>query len=115
MKNGRTRWRCRRAAESAARTAVSGLRTSRRTPVKRSLLAKSHHAAISRQIHRREGYRHARCSAQDCIAIDQELWFEKKDFVIPVNWPRCFSMRPPEGHLSGERITTARRLIRVAR
>ncbi|MGC2775991.1 MAG: hypothetical protein WA418_10200 [Bradyrhizobium sp.] len=48
--------------------------------------------------------RGVRNPAQDCIAIDQELWFEKKDFVIPVDWPRCFSMHPPEGQLSGERI-----------
>ncbi|MGJ5176028.1 hypothetical protein ACQR16_19085 [Bradyrhizobium oligotrophicum] len=53
---------------------------------------------------RGDGERRTRHPAQDCIAIDQELWFEKKDFVIPVNWPRCFSMHPPEGHLSGERI-----------
>jgi hypothetical protein len=104
MKNGRTRWRCRRAAESAARTAVSGLRTSRRTPVKRSLLAKSHHAAISRQIHRREGYRHARCSAQDCIAIDQELWFERLDFGVLAIWPQFLLEVFLRGGLSDGRI-----------
>src|SRR3569833_1199261 len=29
--------------------------------------------------------------------MDQELWFEERDLVIPVNWPRCFPTSPPQG------------------